>query len=142
MDRHKRYYAADPDKHKKRSAEWKRNNRDRVRANDAAWRAANPERWALTRGKAALNHRCKKYGITSDEYHAMLSNQRKACAICRGDSPGTNHDWHIDHDHDTGKVRGLLCHHCNTALGHARDNPAILRAMIDYLNRSAEWNGR
>jgi hypothetical protein len=51
MDRHKRYYAADPDKHKKRSAAWKRNNRDRVRANDAAWRAANPERWALTRGR-------------------------------------------------------------------------------------------
>ena len=136
-ERHKLYYAADPEKHKRRAKDWKSNNRARVRANEAAWREANPERWALTRAKCALNARCKKYGITADDYHAMLSQQGNTCAICRCDSPGTNHDWHIDHDHRTGKVRGLLCHHCNTALGHVRDDLSTLNAMTDYLNRSA-----
>lgn len=74
-----------------------------------------------------------RYGITVEEYEALAVAQGNACAICRVDSPGRGGRWHIDHDHATGKVRGLLCLSCNVGLGHFRDDPALLRAAADYV---------
>lgn len=81
------------------------------------------------------------HGLTLDEYRALLDAQGHRCAVCgRGDESwwtarrDTNRDgWHIDHDHETGKVRGILCPSCNLMLGYAKDNPVTLRAAIDYL---------
>ena len=76
------------------------------------------------------NHRFKKkYGITVDEYDDMLARQHGACAIC-GDP---KEKLHIDHSHETGKVRGLLCMPCNTALGFFRDDPALLDSASIYI---------
>ena len=72
------------------------------------------------------------YGITLDEYEAMVEAQGGRCAIC-GEQPEER--LRVDHDHDTGAVRELLCGPCNIALGGARDNPDLLRAMIAYLER-------
>ena len=57
----------------------------------------------------------KKYGITINEYDEMLVQQNGLCAICEGQS-GTIKGFHVDHDHDTDQVRGLLCHSCNQAM--------------------------
>lgn len=76
----------------------------------------------------------KKYGMTASQFDAMLASQDNRCAICRTDDPG-NKPWAIDHCHDKGHVRGILCSFCNLALGLFKDNPANLRAATAYLEK-------
>lgn len=78
-----------------------------------------------------------KYGITEQVYERMKREQKNVCAIC-GNPPKTR-ALHIDHNHKTGAVRGLLCFHCNYALGRFRDNPARLKAAAAYLERNVDW---
>jgi len=73
------------------------------------------------------------YGITSAEYDAMLEVQGGVCKVCKGPPHGRRERYHVDHDHDTGKVRGLLCHKCNVALGMVQDSTEHLKALITYL---------
>lgn len=77
------------------------------------------------------------YGITEEDYAAMLAAQGNACAICRGTTTGSRRTryFHVDHDHATNKVRGLLCAKCNTALGLMDDSVDRLIDAIDYLRR-------
>lgn len=83
----------------------------------------------------------RKYGITIDDYHQMLEDQNYSCKICEKSETTFRKRLSIDHDHaccpgekSCGKcVRGLLCHHCNAALGNAKDDTKILQKMIDYL---------
>lgn len=82
-----------------------------------------------------------KYGITPDDYQAMLDSQNGGCAICgitqtQVWKEGWNHPLEVDHDHDTGKVRGLLCSSCNVSLGRFKHDPALLRRAADYLEAS------
>lgn len=79
--------------------------------------------------------RRRLYGLEPGRYDAMVADQGGRCAICRTDAPGGKGDWHVDHDHATGRVRGLLCNRCNLLLGHAQDDPQRLRAAIAYLSR-------
>lgn len=74
-----------------------------------------------------------KYGLTPNEYYEMLNTQHGKCAIC--EKPITERKFTVDHDHKTGKVRGLLCFHCNTALGYLGDEVIILKRAIEYLTR-------
>lgn len=74
------------------------------------------------------------YGITVDDYDAMLDRQNGRCAICRTDKVGGNATrWHIDHDHTTGTVRGLLCMKCNLGLGYFGDDHRRLIDACIYL---------
>lgn len=76
----------------------------------------------------------RSYGITPERYDTMLAAQGGHCAICPAKEPGGRGKFfHVDHDHTTGKVRGLLCHRCNTALGLFQDSPAALKLAIKYL---------
>ena len=76
----------------------------------------------------------RKFGITAAEYDAMLAAQGGHCAICPATEPGgRDRFFHIDHDHKTGKVRGLLCHGCNAALGFMRDDHTRTSAATEYL---------
>ena len=73
-----------------------------------------------------------------DEYVSLAEAQGGRCAICRQpethrDRSGSVQPLGVDHDHRTGKVRGLLCHSCNTALGYFRDDPALLTAAAEYV---------
>lgn len=72
----------------------------------------------------------EKYGITLEDYENMEQQQGGTCAIC-GEIP--NHTLHVDHDHETGKVRELLCSNCNTSLGGFKDNPDLLIAAANYI---------
>lgn len=72
------------------------------------------------------------YGLTVEQYDDMLAAQGGVCAICSR-PPGKTR-LHVDHDHKTGIVRGLLCFSCNhRVLSAARDNPAVLRAAAEYI---------
>lgn len=73
-----------------------------------------------------------RYGMTKDEYDDLLAVQANKCAIC--DSPFTKRP-HIDHDHKTGEVRGLLCGDCNRGLGSFHDDRALLKKARAYLRR-------
>ena len=87
----------------------------------------NPSRHYATRLKA-------KYGITIEDYEQMLAEQG-GCAICGAAEPfgRSNRYFHVDHCHTTGRVRGVLCANCNTALGLLGDDPQRLAAAVRYL---------
>ena len=74
----------------------------------------------------------RNYGMTFEEFDAMLSDQDSCCAICKSTKPLYKY-FNVDHCHITGEVRGLLCHSCNKALGLFKDNINNLRHAIDYL---------
>lgn len=83
-----------------------------------------------------------KYKISLVEYAEMLSRQNNGCAIC-GDTEvmvikRRTFSLAVDHDHSTGKIRGILCHGCNRALGLMKDDPSRLRAAADYLELTCE----
>ena len=74
----------------------------------------------------------RNYNITLEEYDRLLDEQDGVCAICGGiNSNGRR--LSVDHDHDTGKIRGLLCGNCNVGIGHLQDDPEVLAAAIGYI---------
>lgn len=98
-------------------------------------RKENPEKYRLMGKVSERNRKLKRYGLTQQEYFILLEKQNNLCAICK--NPKTqNRDWHIDHCHKTGQVRGILCHYCNLMLGQARDSIASLKEAIIYLEKS------
>jgi hypothetical protein len=74
-----------------------------------------------------------EYGLTRDAYLQMVSDQRSACRICNRHEPD-HFKLHVDHCHDTGRVRGLLCGPCNQGIGLLRHSPDRLRLAVAYLN--------
>jgi Autographiviridae endonuclease VII len=126
-----------------RAAQAKRQRRNEsTRAYNRAWYAAHKEEITarLQRRRAehaeewrhrTRNHRLKfLYGISIEDYNALLAQQRGACAICRK-RPG--HRLFVDHCHTTNKVRRLLCRGCNFGIGYFGDDPRLLRAAAAYL---------
>jgi hypothetical protein len=77
------------------------------------------------------------YNFPQELYEQRLEEQGNVCAICGTDNPGGRGQFHADHDHVKNQPRGVLCHNCNVALGNFKDNPEILRAAVEYLER---WN--
>lgn len=73
------------------------------------------------------------FGITPEIYMEMYDSQEGLCKICENKIEAIHKNTHVDHCHTTGKVRGLLCHHCNLGLGHFKDNVNSLSNAIDYL---------
>jgi len=80
-----------------------------------------------------------RYGLTLELYERMLAEQG-GCAICRRELDGAR-DTVVDHDHNTGAVRGLLCRPCNTLLGMAQDRADVLESALAYLKRSVADGG-
>ncbi len=112
--------------------EWRKANVERDRANQAAWRRANPDKLKVSGRRSKLK---AKFGITLEQYDAMLADQGGRCGNpgCRTDVPRGNGRFHVDHDHATGKVRGLLCNQCNVGIGNLRDSVAVLLGAVEYL---------
>ncbi|WP_433731003.1 endonuclease VII domain-containing protein [Actinoplanes sp. CA-051413] len=88
------------------------------------------------RERNPLYQRLYRYGLTAEQYEALVDAQGDRCAICRTGDPGGKGGWHVDHCHETGVVRGLLCHHCNIAIGYFKDDPLLIRLGIEYLGRA------
>lgn len=72
----------------------------------------------------------RRYGLTLDQHHAILESQDFLCGLCGEDEPSV-----IDHNHTTGKVRGILCRNCNTGFGNFREDQTRLRLAIAYAQR-------
>lgn len=73
------------------------------------------------------------YGLTVEEYLKLLKDQQNKCYICGALEGNPNKRLFVDHCHSSGKVRKLLCHHCNSGLGMFKDNPELLKKAADYL---------
>ncbi len=81
-------------------------------------------------------HLKNEFGITQSDFNRMLRLQGNRCAVCRSANPGgRSNQFHVDHNHKTGRIRALLCQRCNAALGQAREDPKILRALAAYKER-------
>ena len=96
-------------------------------------------RYELNPSERMTYNRLHKYGVTQETYSKLLEAQQGRCAICGGSPSNTrNNCLHVDHDHETGAIRGLLCNNCNLMLGHARDKAENLRLAADYLDKHKE----
>jgi hypothetical protein len=82
--------------------------------------------------KQSHNERKRLYGITKEEFLGLLDKQDHKCAVCRT-SISDKGKAHVDHSHDTGIIRGLLCIRCNRGIGLLRDSPEILKNALLYL---------
>jgi hypothetical protein len=119
--------------------------RERAISRTQRWRETNPERYAelQRRTKASPtykrslrnSHLKRKYGITLADYEAMLAAQAGGCAICGAPEPD-GQSLHVDHCHDAGAVRGLLCFRCNAGLGQFDHDGERLAAAAAYLSSS------
>lgn len=145
----KKYARAYYQKHKRAWKEYAQSHRPQIRAYMKMWREKNRERLQeymksykathpINRERQRLYWRrqiLKRHGITQEQYDTLLARQHGRCAIC-GRNSG-NHKkttaFQIDHDHKTGRNRGLLCTSCNRGLGWFVDSVANLRAAISYL---------
>ena len=110
-----------------RARKWREDNLERFQANQRRMRST-PE--GKLRSRAG--HLMRKFGITLQEYDAMLEAQGGGCFIC-GRPPREDISLHVDHNHSTGKVRGILCFRCNNALADFQEDTQLLRRAIDYL---------
>jgi hypothetical protein len=125
--------------------QWRLANKEKVIANRKAYYAANKEKinrqsreWAKSHPEEARRSNqktiLKKYGLTLIEYDKLLSDQEGRCACCGSIDPKCR--WKrfaVDHDHSTGKIRGLLCFECNTGIGNLGDSIEGLQKAINYL---------
>ena len=96
-----------------------------------ARRAYEAEYRKRSKDRRLANQRKYKYGLTAEEYDALVLASGGLCAICH---EAMGDDICVDHCHDSGAVRGLLCRNCNFGLGHFRDDPARLTAALAYLS--------
>lgn len=115
-------------------------NSNTAKNRTAKWRIDNPERTAENARRATI---LRKYGMTLEQYASKLVAQGGKCAICKTDNWGGM--WgvpQIDHDHETGKVRDLLCDNCNNGIGRFGDDPARLVVAAAYLRKWAKKHRR
>jgi hypothetical protein len=82
-----------------------------------------------------VNDLKRHYGMTVSQYEEMAKNHNFKCAICGVPQVELNRKLAVDHCHETGKIRGLLCGNCNTAIGKMKDSTDILRSAISYLEK-------
>jgi hypothetical protein len=124
---------------------WYQQNRTREIARVKAWQQANPERLKAWREKNRNRrleqlreiHLRNKFGLTPQEYDRILEAQGGVCALCeRPPTPGIS--LHVDHDHATGEIRGLLCMRCNNALGLFGEDPDVLKRAARYATSDAK----
>lgn len=95
-----------------------------------------PTRRHTCRSCYALERAARTYNVSIEEIEVLIRDQAGRCRIC-----GQARPLCIDHDHETGRVRGLLCQPCNHGVGNFRDDPALLAAAADYLARSLAHPG-
>ena len=95
----------------------------RFRTDTKKWRCQTSERY---------NDRKRKYGLNKEDYDLLFESQNGQCAVCANP---IDHSSPVDHDHATGKIRGILCNDCNTGIGLFKDSISIMASAIIYLEK-------
>lgn len=140
--RRREYYKANSEKLKMKAREVR--SRDRAAYNQAARakRLLNPQKYRdqaravrrLNPGRERKYHLKSNYRLTIELFDSMVLSQNNSCAICRTDFD--KRKPHVDHCHNTGVVRGILCTQCNTGIGYFGDNPALMISASEYINNA------
>jgi hypothetical protein len=126
-----------------RRAEWYQQNRERVIGKVRSWRHENRDRYLAyqrdyKRSRAdaeRAGYLRRRFGLSIEDYYSILASQGGGCGVCGALHPDGK-PLHVDHDHATGRVRGLLCFNCNGGLGQFRDDVDALANAIGYLARN------
>lgn len=127
-------YAAKTAEARKADPDYKQNRRDYYQANREKLSEYSRARYRRDPVRHKLSWwRSQGIDITEDGYYDLHSRQGGCCAICNKSEHENGKALAVDHDHDTGQVRGLLCDDCNIALGRFKDSPNALRRAIEYL---------
>lgn len=133
--RDRRYYQRHKQKVLKRQKEYYEDNKEEILI-------TRKEHYQNNRQEkisySSRQHLLKRYNITPEDYQAMLAVQNGTCAICK-QGPGKS-KLQVDHDHDTGQVRGLLCVSCNSGLGHLGDDYGRVLLAAEYLRCEGKLN--
>ena len=124
------HYKNNKEIYAEKSRRWRENNKERAKLNRKRHYEENKEKVLK---QSYSYHLRTKFGITIEQYESMLELQSGVCAIC---SKSCSRALAVDHDHETGVVRGLLCNNCNRGIGHLKDSVEILQRAIDYLSSS------
>ena len=125
------------DQHK----EWVELNPEKIAAIDKKYNETHPgvqnakhKEWMKQHPEVVNAKRLKKrYGLSMDQYRSLFVAQNDSCAICKRNKTINELGLHVDHNHNSGKVRGLLCPSCNQALGLLQDNPELCRLAAIYI---------
>lgn len=105
-----------------RAREWRKNNREKIKDKDIWYK------------------RKYEFNITKEEYYKILLKQNNSCAICKKTHDSDSHKrMHIDHNHVSKKIRGLLCFTCNVGLGLFKDNITVIKNAIEYLETRGNY---
>lgn len=122
----------DPDQQKRYFEEYRKKNRSLL---------VEKERKRYVKKSESIRERTREwrlnrlYGLTVEQRDALFEAQGFTCAICGDHMPKGKNKWHVDHDHKTGAVRGVLCRYCNVGLGSFYENPRLLRNAAEYIER-------
>ena len=135
-------------RHKRHCDKWRRENPEKVRAIRKEYYLKHPgmllqsARKYARRNRESINayrwmgHLWRKYGMGVDGYHSLVERFGERCHCCRNIIAPRGQFVHVDHDHETGRVRGLVCHSCNMMIGYAKDSQKVLSCGVAYLDRS------
>jgi uncharacterized protein affecting Mg2+/Co2+ transport len=130
ISRTQKYYWRNPEKHRAAARERRKNNPDRYKSYVRKYREKNVD-------AERARHLMREYGITVEQYNAMEVQQGGVCAICKQpetqERNGVKYRLAVDHCHKTGKVRGLLCFKCNSAMGSFEKRDVPLANVEKYL---------
>lgn len=127
----KHYYkhiADNPERYAKHLAlhkKWRTENPEKYNATQRTHRKKNPEKHAVYQIR-------KNYKVSLIEAGKLLERKRNGCELC-----GSKNRPHIDHCHTSGRIRGILCSGCNLAIGHANEDPNLLRKLAAYVKKHA-----
>lgn len=117
-------------------------NRKKVNAAHRRRRSGNERhkavarKWWRTNPEKLRTYNLKRYRLTSSEYDALLTEQGGVCACCGAIENGNGKRFYVDHDHESGQVRGLVCHKCNAGIGALGDTLEGVQRAVDYLKRA------
>ena len=126
----KKWYLKNRERRCAETKQWKQNNPEKCSSINKAWKEKNKERLRTHNRDYWLR---RKYGVDVKWYESTLLKQKGGCAVC-GDKP-TDRRLSVDHDHETGEVRGILCDPCNTALGLLQESHERIEALCSYLTK-------
>jgi hypothetical protein len=133
----RRWREENPEKAKAKQRAYREKNREKIREKQREWRARTGYNKSPKRLAYNADQQLRTYGLTRQDFDAILAAQGGVCAICGSSDPGMKNSGrlYVDHCHQSKRVRGLLCRACNTMLGCVKDRPELLRAGAAYLER-------
>lgn len=129
----RRYYRKNKEYVLSKTKAYQKENKVHITKMKKQFSVDNPELMRQRSKKAGL---MRKYGITIEQYDEMYCKQEGCCAICGAHQSDLKYTLHVDHDHVTNEIRGLLCKKCNTGIGQFSDSPDILKLALNYLSKN------